>query len=99
MFNSGNQIAVMTPQRNIHNTHEDQPMTEVAIRSTIREDLYIILAGLGEDGTANFRVIVNPLMMWMWIGSVVLTLGTVIAFWPERGEALRNRARYVVEGP
>ncbi|OFX13645.1 MAG: hypothetical protein A2V59_07620 [Armatimonadetes bacterium RBG_19FT_COMBO_69_19] len=99
VFNSGNQIAVMTPQRNIHNTHEDQPMTEVAIRSTMREDLYIILAGLGEDGTANFRVIVNPLMMWMWIGSVVLTLGTVIAFWPERGEALRNRARYVVEGP
>ena len=98
VFNGGEQIAVMTPQRNFHNTHQDQPMTEVAIRSTIKEDLYIILAGLGEDGTANFRVIVNPLMMWMWIGSAVLTLGTLIAFWPERGEALRNRGRYLVEG-
>jgi len=37
-------------------------------------------------------------MMWMWLGSAVLTLGTVIAFWPERGEALRNRSRYLVEG-
>ncbi|HET6947765.1 MAG TPA: cytochrome c-type biogenesis CcmF C-terminal domain-containing protein, partial [bacterium] len=99
VFNSGDQIAVMTPQRNIHKTHEEQPMTEVAIRSTLREDLYVILAGLGDDGTANFRVIVNPLMMWMWIGSIVLTLGALIAFWPERGEMLRNRARYVVETP
>ncbi|HEU5298202.1 MAG TPA: heme lyase CcmF/NrfE family subunit [bacterium] len=99
LFNDTHRIGVMTPQRNIHKTHEEQPMTEVAIRSGLREDLYVILAGLGDDGTANFRVIVNPLMMWMWIGSVVLTLGTMIAFWPERGEALRNRARYVVETP
>jgi len=98
VYNAGHQIGVMTPQRNIHKTHEDQPMTEVAIRSTWREDLYVILAGLGDDGTANVRVIINPLMMWMWVGSVVLTLGTIVAFWPERGEALRNRARYVVEG-
>jgi len=97
VFNSGQPVAVLTPQRNIHRTHEDQPMTEVAIRSTWREDLYVILAGLGEDGTANFRVIINPLMMWMWVGAAVLTVGTVIAFWPERGEALQNRARYVVE--
>ena len=99
VFNGGDRIAVLTPQRNFHKTHPDQPMTEVAIRSTMVEDLYIILAGLGEDGTANFRVIINPLMMWMWIGSAVLSLGTIIAFWPERGEALRNRGRYLVEAP
>jgi len=99
VLNSGQPVAVLTPQRNIHKTHEEQPMTEVAIRSTLREDLYVILAGLGEDGTANFRVIINPLMMWMWIGAAVLTVGTVIAFWPERGEALHRRARYLVEAP
>ncbi|HLE77284.1 MAG TPA: heme lyase CcmF/NrfE family subunit [bacterium] len=98
VFNSNKPIGVMNPQRNIHRGHEDQPMTEVAIRSTIWEDLYVILAGLGEDGTANFRVIINPLMMWMWAGGILLVAGTMIAFWPERGESLRNRARYLVEG-
>ncbi|HEY6073617.1 MAG TPA: heme lyase CcmF/NrfE family subunit, partial [Anaerolineales bacterium] len=49
VFNGGDQVAVMNPQRNFHKTHQDQPMTEVAIRSTMKEDLYIILAGLGED--------------------------------------------------
>jgi len=96
VFNSGAPIAVMNPQRNIHRGHEEQPMTEVAIRSTMMEDLYVILAGIGEDGTANFKVIVNPLMMWMWIGGVLMSLGTVVAFWPERREALRARARYLV---
>ncbi len=97
VFNSASRVAVLNPQRNIHRGHEDQPMTEVAIRSTWREDLYVILAGLGEDGTANFRVIVNPLMMWMWIGGLLLVAGTMFAFWPERGEALRERARYLPE--
>jgi cytochrome c-type biogenesis protein CcmF len=98
VFTSNKAIGVMNPQRNIHRGHEDQPMTEVAIRSTIWEDLYVILAGLGEDGTANFRVIINPLMMWMWAGGILLVAGTLVAFWPERGESLRNRARYLVEG-
>jgi len=97
VFNSGSRVAVLTPQRNIHRGHEDQPMTEVAIRSTWREDLYVILAGLGDDGTANFRVIVNPLMMWMWAGGMLLVAGTLFAFWPDRGEALRERTRYLPE--
>ena len=96
VFNGREPIAVMNPQRNIHRGHEEQPMTEVAIRSTMMEDLYVILAGIGEDGTANFKVIVNPLMMWMWIGGVLMSVGTVVAFWPERREALRARARYLV---
>ena len=96
VFNGREPIAVMNPQRNIHRGHEEQPMTEVAIRSTMMEDLYVILAGIGDDGTANFKVIVNPLMMWMWIGGVLMSLGTVVAFWPERREVLRARARYLV---
>ncbi len=97
VLNAGRPVAVLVPQRNIHRGHEDQPMTEVAIRSTWREDLYVILAGVGDGGRASFRVIVNPLMMWMWAGAGLLTVGTVIAFWPERAEAVRWRARYVVE--
>jgi len=96
VMNGGDPIAVLNPQRNIHRGHEEQPMTEVAIRSTMLEDLYVILAGVGADGTANFKVIVNPLMMWMWVGGVLLSLGAIVAFWPDRREALRARARYLV---
>ena len=59
-------------------------MTEVAIRSTLLEDLYVILIGWDEDGTTAFKVLVNPLVNWIWIGGVVFVLGGLIAFWPDR---------------
>jgi len=61
--------------------------TEVAIRSMPRwwfplEDLYVILGGWTDDGTATFKVLVNPLVSWIWIGGGVLALGGMVAFWP-----------------
>jgi cytochrome c-type biogenesis protein CcmF len=80
-------IGQMIPHRNLYRGREDEPMTEVAIRSTLWEDLYVILVGVGEDGSAALRVIINPLMLWMWTGGALLIAGTLIAFWPERTEA------------
>jgi cytochrome c-type biogenesis protein CcmF len=87
----------MRPQRNVHTRREEQVMTEVAIRTTVREDLYVILSGLGDDGRANVRVIINPLMMWMWIGAGVLTLGTALAAWPHTVPAAQARTRLLAE--
>ncbi|MFH1524263.1 MAG: cytochrome c-type biogenesis CcmF C-terminal domain-containing protein, partial [Chloroflexota bacterium] len=63
-----------------------QPMTIPAIRSTLVDDLYIILVNW-EDVSAQqtpFRVYHNPLVIWLWIGSFVLVFGTLVAVWPER---------------
>jgi len=97
VFQGGRRLAEMRPQRNVHTRREEQVMTEVAIRTTLREDLYVILSGIGDDGRANVRVIINPLMMWMWIGAGVLTLGTVLAAWPQAVPAAQARARLVAE--
>jgi len=61
-----------------------QPVTEVAIRSTLFEDLYVILLGTDKDGTAAFKVLVNPLVIWIWIGGGMLLLGGLIVLWPEQ---------------
>ena len=70
---------------------QSQPVTEVGIRSTLMEDLYVILATLDErvgTGTdprfhrATFQVMVNPLVPWIWYGGLILALGTLIALWP-----------------
>jgi cytochrome c-type biogenesis protein CcmF len=63
-----------------------QWVTEVAIRSTLQEDLYVILAGVEDSGLASFRMLVNPLVVWLWIGGGVLLLGGSIAWWPARRE-------------
>jgi cytochrome c-type biogenesis protein CcmF len=60
-----------------------EPSTEVAIRSNAQEDLYIVFAG-SVQGTeeAVYRFTINPLVMWVWGGGVILVIGGLITMWP-----------------
>ena len=81
--NHGELVGKLVPEKYFHRSYK-QPVTEVAIRTTLREDLYVILLGWDEDNTATFKVLVNPLVSWIWIGGGVFLLGGLIACWPER---------------
>lgn len=41
---------------------------------------------------AQFRVLVSPMVFWIWIGSIIVIIGAVIAAWPAVG-AVRDRVR------
>ena len=58
--------------------------TNAAIRSTPVEDLYIVPSENLPDGRVGFRILVNPLIWWMWVSGPVMLLGTVIALWPQK---------------
>ena len=62
--------------------------TRAAIRSTPLEDLYIVTSESLNDGRVAFRILVNPLVWWMWWAGPVLMLGTLVALWPERRPSL-----------
>lgn len=77
-------IGTMSPELNYW-PRQDNSFAEAAIRTTPLEDLFISLRAYDFDsGTATLRVLVNPLVLWMWIGGGVLLLGGVVAFWPGR---------------
>jgi cytochrome c-type biogenesis protein CcmF len=62
---------------------QQQPMTIPDKRSTLADDLYVILAGWeGQGETASFKAYINPLVNWLWIGGFIFIIGTVIAAWP-----------------
>jgi len=65
------------------------------VRTTPLEDLYIILAGFdSKAGTATLKVIINPLIVWLWIGFAILIVGTLIAVFPDpREERAMARSR------
>jgi cytochrome c-type biogenesis protein CcmF len=92
--NSGKDAGFMVAEKYFHENFTDQygdvqPVTEVAIRSSWREDLYVILAGWDDSGaTAAFEIFVNPAIMWIWIGGGFLSLGGVIALWGPRRPAV-----------
>jgi len=87
VYRGDSRISALEPEKSYHWALDNPWVTEVAIRSDLRQDLYIILASLDETGLAAFRIIINPLVIWIWIGSGVLLLGTLIAAWPQRRAA------------
>lgn len=68
----------------------EQPSTEVALLSFWAEDLYVVLSAWEPDGKATFTVKVNPMMNWIWIGGIIVTLGTLFAM-TTSNRALPNR--------
>ncbi len=76
-----------------------EPSTEVAIRSTVQEDLYIVFAG-AVNGTeeAVYRFNLNPLVWWVWFGGFVLVLGGLVTMWPGGGPVLSGVPHQHSEG-
>lgn len=63
-----------------------QSVTLPGVRSTLKDDLYVVLVDwlpITSEG-ATFKIFRNPLINWLWIGSGVLILGTLVALWPSR---------------
>lgn len=100
VFENGKQVGTMRPQKAYY-AAADQMTTEVDVRTTARDDLYVILAGWNDDGSATLKVIINPLVVWLWIGFIVFILGTLVAMLPDPREAKaaeRVRAEKVLVG-
>ena len=84
VLRDGEEAGALYPARWFYRKHETEPTTEVAMRRSISEDLYVTLAtyDLG-DQSAAFQVTVNPLVNWIWLGFALLAFGTGIALLPE----------------
>jgi len=67
-----------------------QTMTIPGQRGTLKDDLYILLVDWQPVSNigATFKIYVNPLVNWLWIGSLVFLLGILIAAWPDRDPQL-----------
>jgi cytochrome c-type biogenesis protein CcmF len=91
LFENGTKVGVLYPERRFY-TSSGQPTTDVAIWSTIKEDLYVVFAGSAPGGQkAVMQVYLNPLVAWVWLGGVILGLGTLIAMLPNKKSAPRTR--------
>ncbi len=72
---------------------QDSPIGRAVFRSTLKEDLYLILSGFSDVGEnqATLKVLIRPLVLWIWLGGVVIALGTLLTILP-MGRAARTEA-------
>jgi cytochrome c-type biogenesis protein CcmF len=102
----GKSVGLMTSEKRQHvdsfKRPTFEPSTEVGIRSSLQEDLYITFAGsVGGTEEAVYRFTINPLVWWVWFGGFVLAFGGVVTMWPGGGPTIapsirRGQAGYEV---
>ncbi len=55
-----------------------QSLTHVAISTSATADVYVVLSGTNGDGSASFRVFINPLVSWIWAGGAIIIIGVLL---------------------
>jgi cytochrome c-type biogenesis protein CcmF len=88
----GEFLTTLFPQRNFH-LAQQQPQSEIAIKTTPVEDLYLVVTGFDADGGASLRAFVNPLTWWIWAGAAVMLLGMSVLLAGNATQAERSPAR------
>jgi cytochrome c-type biogenesis protein CcmF len=84
VMRDGREMTKLTAGKSFH-PNEQQPIAQVGIRSTPWEDLYVTLGGVEPDGSAaTLKVMVKPMVMWIWIGGLIITLGALVTIIPSR---------------
>jgi cytochrome c-type biogenesis protein CcmF len=78
----GTQIGTLTPHTDVY------PMSGAAVRAVILgqpfEDLFVV-ADEPFDATSKriaLRMVIFPLIRWVWIGSILLCVGAAVSLWP-----------------
>ncbi len=94
LLKNGREIATLDPRMNFYPTSQ-QPVPTPAVRSRPTGDIYVNLQAFQQDGSnATLRVIVEPLVPWIWLGGMIICCGALISMLPVPGAArVRAAAR------
>jgi cytochrome c-type biogenesis protein CcmF len=77
-------VMMLYPERRNFPTNQESG-TMVAIYSTLKEDLYVVYAGMNpQTNLPTVHAFINPLVKWVWWGGMVVVMGTIVALVPNR---------------
>lgn len=80
----GSSVALLTPEMRVYLRNKETTM-EVALRTGMLQDIYLVVAGLDDTGKkAALKLFINPLQIWLWIGAIVMVIGTIVVLVPRR---------------
>jgi cytochrome c-type biogenesis protein CcmF len=78
LYEDGKLIDVLHAQKRIYRV-QTAPMTEAAIHATITRDVFVALGDPLGNGAWSVRVRVKPFIRFIWLGSVIMALGGILA--------------------
>ncbi len=85
----GAKLADIYPGQQVFPGFPDQPTSLTSISTFGFTDLYVFLGAYDGTQSASIRVFVNPLVPFVWMGGILMILGGIACWWPERRRARR----------
>jgi len=85
----GKAVTTLHPEKRIYMVQR-MPMTEAAIDGGLFRDLYVSLGEMVDQGVWIVRVQHKPVMLWIWLGCLMMALGGAVAA-SDRRYRLANR--------
>jgi len=90
LLRDGKPVKTLHPEKRVYHSQE-QPMTESAIDSGLTRDLYVALGEPLENGAWSVRIHYKPLVVWIWLGCVVMAIGGLLATFDRRYRVVARR--------
>ncbi len=86
-------LTTLLPERRLY-SRSGETTTEVALKMSLKEDLYLAFAGVDRDSGSverlSLKVFINPLQVWLWFGGLVTLLGALLLLIPGTSVSLAN---------
>jgi cytochrome c-type biogenesis protein CcmF len=97
VYRNGKKTMQLAPERRFYQASQTT-QTMVANHTTPAWDLYVVYEGKNPDsGLPIIKVFLNPLVGWIWVGALIVILGTFVALAPNMSAALAaSRSRVPV---
>ena len=95
VYRDGEFLQKLEPERRLY--HASGQGTGIpAIRARLKEDVYLVFAGLATEGQRPvIGAYIKPLVNWIWIGAWMLVMGTLIALVPSKTKRIAPRTRVI----
>ena len=83
IFKNETDLGTMSPALKFYPSQKS-PIGRAVHRVTLGNDLYLILSGFSDlsQNQATLKALVRRLVSWIWVGGLVMTIGTIISIWP-----------------
>ena len=100
VFKDDQLVAEINPEKRRYNVSQ-QVMTEAGIDPALSRDLYVSLGEPLDDRGESWavRVHVKPFIRWIWLGSILMGLGGLLAVLDKRYRNVRVKSQKAVNSP
>ncbi|WP_147820843.1 heme lyase CcmF/NrfE family subunit [Salidesulfovibrio onnuriiensis] len=68
----GEILGVLHPEKRIYRNFPRQQFAEVSVIPSLGDEIYATVLGIDEGGKVSFKISVNPLVNWIWIGGTFM---------------------------